>query len=367
MSPPGATKPPENASRPRLSGNENRSDSKFLPNFCDPRMALGVVLISELLALTFSLARPAAVGFLTELARISLLVQWLGLTSAALLCGLRRPLESASVPTITAAVLTVVLGNILLLSVAVVWFGRWLGSDEDLALFPARVWPFAARNLGIGLIVTSLLLRYFFVSHQWRRHVESEARTRIRALQARIRPHFLFNSMNTIAALTRSDPRRAEAAVEDLADLFRASLGDAGRRSDLGREIELAQLYERIEQLRLGDRLTVDWDLAQLPRSVRLPTLTLQPLLENAILHGIEALERGGTVSITGRLDGDIVEIVISNPVAADAGAADRQGQGMATANIRERLELAFRGRASLTVERTDARYDVSLRFPRSE
>jgi two-component system sensor histidine kinase AlgZ len=348
-----------------LSGG--RANTQFLPNFCDPRMVLAVVLISELLALTFSLARPAGAGFLTELARVSMMLQWLGLTSAGLLCIARRPLQTATAPVTTAVVLAIVLGNILLLSVATVWFGRWLGDGENLTLFPEHIWPFAARNLGIGLIVTSLLLRYFFVSHEWRRHVESEARSRIDALQARIRPHFLFNSMNTIASLTRSDPRRAEAAVEDLADLFRASLGNAGGLAPIESEIELSRIYARIEHLRLGERLTVDWDIAELPSGARLPSLTLQPLLENAILHGIETLEDGGTVSITGRQIGDSCEIIVSNPLAARGEAHGRQGQGMATANIRERLELAFAGRAALEVTRTDSRYEVRLRFPRIE
>ena len=150
-----------------------------------------------------------------------------------------------------------------------------------------------ARNAGIAVIVTALVLRYFFVTHQWQKHVRAEALSRIQALQARIRPHFLFNSMNTIAALTRSDPKRAEEAVEDLADLFRATLRDSHSPLRLKEELELTRIYQRIEALRLGDRLAVRWDVGALPMRAFVPGLTVQPLLENAIYHGIEPLAGG--------------------------------------------------------------------------
>jgi two-component system sensor histidine kinase AlgZ len=366
MSRPGATETPEPIPAAHRGSDPSRVGADFLPNFCDPRIVLAVVLVAELLALTFSLVRPAGSGFLIDLAQLSVLLQWLGLTSAALLCGLRGRLAGRSAAKTTGAVLAVVLGNILLLSAAIVWAGRRLGDDGgSFALFPDSVWPFATRNLGIGLIVTCLLLRYLFVSHGWRQQVEAQARARIDALQARIRPHFLFNSMNTIAALTRTNPRRAEEAVEDLADLFRASLGHAGRFSTLADEIELARIYQRIEQHRLGARLQVDWDIGHLPATARLPTLTLQPLLENAILHGIEPLPDGGTIAISGQVDGQQIELVVRNPVGADSEG--RHGQGIATANIRERLRLAFGSRGALAVTRTAAGYEVRLSFPRGD
>jgi two-component system sensor histidine kinase AlgZ len=327
-------------------------------------MVLAVVLISELLALTFSLARPAEVGFLTELARISVLLQWFGLTSAALLCGARTTLGRLSTAAATSWALGIVLLNILILSCGIVWVGRWLGGGDSLELFPADIWPFAARNLGIGLIVTALLLRYFYVSHQWRRHVESEARSRIDALQARIRPHFLFNSMNTIASLTRSDPSRAEEAVEDLADLFRATLSDSTRLLTIKEELELSRIYQRIEMLRLGDRLKVDWKIAELPMRALLPGLTVQPLLENAIYHGIEPLDSGGTVLICGKYDGDEVQISVSNPRQPAAADGGHRGHRIAIDNIHERLRLAFNGQGSLAVEQTDDYYKVTVRFP---
>ena len=343
-------------------------DAFFIPDFCAPRMVFAVVLIAELVALTLTLARPDAV-FLTELARVSMFLQWLGLTSAALLCYSRRWLARLTVPASSAAVFALLLANTTVISALALWFGRSLdpGGFAE-AVLPSDDWPFLLRNAGICVIVTALLLRYFFVTHQWQKHVRAEAYSRIQALQARIRPHFLFNSMNTIAALTRSDPQRAEEAVEDLADLFRATLRDSHSPLRLKEELELSRIYQRIEALRLGDRLEVKWDVAELPMRAFVPGLTVQPLLENAIYHGIEPLERGGTVTISGRVVGGEVELVVSNPVALkSAQTEERAGNRLALDNIRQRLELAYGGRGSLTVEQQPELYRVTLRFPYTE
>ena len=197
-------------------------------------------------------------------------------------------------------------------------------------------------------------------------HRARVARARISALQARIRPHFLFNSMNTIAALTRTDPARAEEAVEDLADLFRASLSDARAQITLREELEIARTYQRIEQLRLGERLHVRWDVAALPPRAVVPSLLLQPVLENAIGHGIEPLPQGGTVEVRGWLDGAAITIEVTNPtVAMSQRRASPNGNRMALDNIRQRLELAFPGRSGVEVDDQDQRYRVRLRFPR--
>ena len=160
-------------------------------------------------------------------------------------------------------------------------------------------------------------MRYLYISSEWRRSIVAEAQSRVSALQALIRPHFLFNSMNTIASLTRSNPARAEEAVEDLADLMRANLGSQKDRTTLKEELEVAAIYQRIEKLRLGDRLRVRWDIETLPMRALIPSLTIQPLLENAIYHGIEMLPEGGEVHVSGKRDGDSLSIVVSNPVAA--------------------------------------------------
>ena len=208
-----------------------------------------------------------------------------------------------------------------------------------------------------------MALRYFHIAHEWRRSIELEARARIRALQAGIQPHFLFNSMNAIAALTRTDPARAEEAIEDLSDLFRFNLADAHGQITLREELEVARAYQRIEQLRLGDRLQVSWLIGDMPADALVPSLVMQPLLENAIGHGIESLSEGGTVTIHGRVAGETIEIGVSNPMSPDRRRAS-SGHRIALDNIRQRLELAYPGRSSVTVDDSGDHYRVTLQVP---
>jgi two-component system sensor histidine kinase AlgZ len=338
----------------------------YLPDFCEARAVFAIVLIAALLAFVLALARQSVhVAFWTDLARISAYLLWTGLLCAAVLCKARPWLAGRTLRGASLGALGLMVGTVAVVCEVVYWFGRmWaerLGITSDL--FPRSHWTFLLPNLLIAAVVGALALRYFFVANEWRRSVELEARSRIHALQARIRPHFLFNSMNTIAALTRSDPARAEEAIEDLADLFRVSLTEARAQISLREELEVARIYQRIEQLRLGDRLKVRWQVGELPVRAIVPSLLLQPLLENAIGHGIEPLPEGGTVRVDGRVDGDDVSIEVSNPVSQTARAV-RSGNRMALDNIRQRLELAFPGRSSVVVDETGDLYRVRLRFP---
>ena len=339
----------------------------FIPDLCANRRVFAVVLTAELIAVTLSLARPSAF-FLTELARISLFLQWLGLTSAALLCYARPWLARTSVPRASLGAFALLMLNTALVSEAALFFGgNFGGIGLPETLFPREHWPFLLRNEGICVIVAAMLLRYFYITHEWQRHVRAEARSRIEALQARIRPHFLFNSLNTIAALTRSDALRAEEAVEDLADLFRATLRDSHSPLRLKEEFELTRVYQRIEELRLGERLKVRWDVADLPMRAFVPGLTIQPLLENAIYHGIEPLDRGGTVTVSGRVVAGNIEIVVTNPVAAARSGSERAGNRIALDNIRQRLALAYDQAATLAIEQPAGEYRVTIRFPYTE
>ena len=341
-----------------------RSDALYLPDFCTSRATLAIVLIVELTALVLTLARQsAAIDFWTDLARTSMFLLWIGLAGAALLCALRLRLARLTVAAGSTAVLLLISAVIAAVSLCAYLFGRTplVVESGGAALFPASPRVFILRNVGIGLIVTGLALRYFYVAHEWRRSVELRAAARVHALQARIRPHFLFNSMNTIAALTRSNPPRAEEAVQDLADLFRATLADKGTIT-LAEELEVARTYQRMEQLRLGARLQVEWRTDALPADALVPGLVIQPLLENAIYHGIEPRPEGGTVTISGEVAAGLVTIVVRNPL--DPLPGQREGHRLALANIRERLSLMYGERALMNSGRFDAEYIVTLRFP---
>ena len=250
---------------------------------------LAIVIICELTALVLALARNEAVlGFWPDLARTSMFLLWIGLFGAGLLCVLRGYLNRQSLRKGSALVLALTAALVELISSVAYWLGSRAGWFDETAIVPQDHWTFLVRNVFIALVVTALALRYFYVTHEWRHNVELQAKARVHALQARIRPHFLFNSMNTIAALTRSNPARAEEAVQDLADLFRANLSEKRNQIPLAEEIDVARTYQRMEQLRLGDRLRVEWKIDSLPRDALVPGLTLQPLLENAIYHGVE-------------------------------------------------------------------------------
>jgi two-component system sensor histidine kinase AlgZ len=347
------------------------SGQLYLPNFCRSRAVLAVVLIVELTAFVLTLARnEVALGFWTDLARTSMFLLWIGLAGAGLLCALRGYLNRQSV--VRGSVIVLILTAVLVAIISELAFalGRSSASASELTLggsvFPDDHWSFLLRNVLIALVVTGLALRYFYVTHEWRYNVELQATARVHALQARIRPHFLFNSMNTIAALTRSNPRRAEEAVQDLADLFRANLNEKRNQITLAEELEVARTYQRIEQLRLGERLKVQWQVEALPPRAMVPGLMIQPLLENAIYHGIEPRPEGGTVTVTGDYNKNMIAIVVRNPLPAE-NFTTRDGNRLALANIRERLDLMYGEQAAVKAGRFGDEYIVTLRFPYSE
>jgi two-component system sensor histidine kinase AlgZ len=293
--------------------------------------------------------------FWTELSLRSLYIKWVVLSVSALYCLLRVPLSRL---THTQAGL-VAWALILATTGLVFWIARALGLPTAA---PAMQGLF--HHLAIAGIVGAVLLRYLYEQHRERQRELAESKARLQSLQARIRPHFLFNSMNTIASLTRVDPELAEQVVQDLSDLFRATLGTANTLSTLEREIELARGYLRIESQRLGERLRVTWDTDHLPSAARLPALLLQPLLENAVYHGIEPATTGGAITISGRYRDGVVNIAIRNTLP-DAGAtANRSGNQMAQQNVRERLDAAFGDDAGMVVGRVDDCYQVRLYFP---
>jgi two-component system sensor histidine kinase AlgZ len=188
------------------------------------------------------------------------------------------------------------------------------------------------------------------------------AEARIQALQARIRPHFLYNSINAVLALMRSDPRRAERALEDLADLFRVLMADNRTLAPIANEVELARQYLAIEELRLGDRLRVRWRIDGMPPDALVPPLVLQPLIENAVYHGIEPSDTGGEIEIDVSLAGKQLVMELRNPFPG--GGKHSAGNRMAIVNIRERLQLHFDAEASMRSEVKDGSYRVTIRMP---
>jgi two-component system sensor histidine kinase AlgZ len=249
-------------------------------------------------------------------------------------------------------------GIAVVMLLALAWTALVL--DASMVLGEATT-PFGvARAWILCALLTAFLIAYFY----WRRRAFSPALTeaRMQALQARIRPHFLFNSLNAVLSLIRKDPKRAEEALEDLAELYRALMQDNRRLTTLADELALCRQYLNLEQLRLGERLQVDWDVRTMPGDALVPQLLLQPLVENAIFHGIEPDAAPGTVLIHISRDKDQVRLLLANPYHPEH--QHRTGNRMALANIRERLALHFDIEASLATEVVGDKFEIRMVLP---
>jgi two-component system sensor histidine kinase AlgZ len=338
----------------------------LLPDFCSLPLAFGVVLYGELLAIVLALAASSPLAtFFARLGPLSLLVLGIVLPAASLLCLLRAPLRRLPGAAAVAVALMVIVATAVAVAYLCLLLLPW---GHAAGLFPDD----GARGLLIraGLIsaiVGALMLRYLYLHQQWRAQVEAVANAKFKTLQARIRPHFLFNSMNTIASLTQTDPRLAEEVVEDLADLFRASLATEADRTTLAQELELARRYLNIEAHRLGERMRVRWDLEpDLPGAAPMPPLILQPLVENAVYHGIQPSTTPGEIEIVGRYRRGTVNLSIRNSLPSPAQGASRRhrGSGMALDNVSQRMQAMFPGATRVTRSLADGRYVVRLAFP---
>lgn len=343
-----------------LSSQTNNVDRLFLPDFCSIRMVLVIMVVAQLLAFVLVLSptqNPAKLW--DKLGILSLFIQWVALSSAVTLCIARRWLGNLNNTQAGIISYFLVLLVTAILSEAAVWIIRYIGLPQSAGWHA----NFLARNLVISAIVAAVTLRLFYLQHKQRLHQEIESSARIQALQARIRPHFLFNSMNTIAALIRTQPEHAEEAVEDLSELFRASLNDASHLVTLETEFETAKRYLQIEHLRLGDRLRTEWNTDELPMNTLVPALILQPLLENAIYHGIEGLTKGGLIKVSGKNDGDTILITITNPVP-ESGTQTHAGNQIAMDNISERLNITYEQQGKLQISIHDQLCCVVITLP---
>ncbi len=331
----------------------------FLPELCLPQALLVLVVLAELLVLVLVLVEPMHATFdWMRLALMSLFVQWIVLLSAALLCGLRPWLARlrAGVAGVIGCLLVVA---VTLLCTAVTDYFRLVVTTSTAGDLERYL-----RYSLIALIMSALMLRYFYLQSQWRKQQQAELQARIESLQARIRPHFLFNTLNSIASLVTSDPNKAEQAVLDLSDLFRASLGKAGSLTTWHEELELAKRYLSIEQYRLGERLQLDWDVSAIPDDLPIPQLTLQPLLENALIYGIAPRVEGGVVKVEADYIRGVFILRVSNPYDEVARRQTSSGTQQALANIGARITALFGPLASLSVERRDGRHFTCLRYP---
>ena len=321
---------------------------------------VSVVLAAEAIAAALTLAGDPPLGGWVRFGLLSLMAQWVALLSLGSLYVLRRQLRNVK-PLLVAylAVALLILSSWSVLFVSDLLLGElWRTPDRDKA-------DVFLRTTGIATIVGCLALAAF--QNHWRaRQLAVRAKqAELAALQARVRPHFLFNTLNTGAALVHSRPDDAEELLLDLADLFRAALSGP-REILLNEELALVRRYLEIESLRFQDRLRVRWELPTPIPDVRLPSLSLQPLVENAIKHGIERISAGGEVLIRLALTDDAVEIVIENPLP-DTPGASRPGHNVGLPASLAQIEAYTGGRGSVKAHAADDRFTVTVRLPATQ
>jgi two-component system sensor histidine kinase AlgZ len=322
--------------------------SSMIPEFCRMPAQLTLAYVMELLAVVLTLlgtqAGDTGIAALVRFLLLSLYLQWLGFCGAAVLCLARRWLRLARV----SVVFFVCWGLLVLVTFAVSWSAWAVEAFLHLGIpIRASQAEFVIRNVCVGAILSLLVLRYFWERHQWLEETRAESEARYLALQARIRPHFLFNALNSLAELIRSKPETAEDMVVDLADLFRVSLDARQRLIPLREEIEIVKGYLRIEEIRLGDKLLVNWEIADNAQNAQIPRLTLQPLVENGVLHGVSRLRARGMLHVIARKDGDFLVVDVENPVPPEE-APKRAGTGTAVNNIAQRIKLIYGDKAKL-------------------
>jgi two-component system sensor histidine kinase AlgZ len=342
-----------------LQNNPTHSTAaELIPDLCQVRAVLWLVLFSEALVIVLILLSSGAFDFSWELfGTLSFYVLWVVLISAACLCRVRLHVGRLTLNQLMLISFIIILLINLLVSLVSMW-------GLNHFLFEDYGWDWLLRNQFVTVILAALLLHYFHAQLQSRLRLRSEMQARLQALQSRIRPHFLFNSMNIIASLIHVDSDKAEQAVEDLSELFRASLKEAGVEVSLKQELDLCKKYIHIESLRLNERLQVKWQVTA-PLTIKIPMLTLQPIIENAIYYGIQPSAKGGLIDISICYENSRVIILVKNPLPTDAAnVRHEKGNQMALDNIRHRLHALYGEDVTMDTVQEAASFVMQISYP---
>jgi two-component system sensor histidine kinase AlgZ len=320
------------------------TDHHWLSDFSDPERIFTVIVVAEIMVVIYSLSFLSFdFAYLNELAVLSLLAQLIAISVIVLLSKSRQWLNRQPV----LSGLLVVTGMSVLLAVVYTRLMVWMDDALQFGLFSDST--LTTVRIAIATTLTLLaLLRYFYVQDQWASQIAALSKAQMHALQARIKPHFLYNSLNSIASLIAFDPPAAERAVLNLSGLFRKAFTDhQGSMTTLASELEWIEQYLAIEKLRLMDRLQYDLQVDETLLSVKIPILTIQPLIENAVIHGIQHLSEGGRISLLVQPLKSGFRVQVSNPVNPGKQQA---GTGTGLDNIKQRLTLKYADRLHFAV-----------------
>ncbi|VAW42317.1 hypothetical protein MNBD_GAMMA01-1098 [hydrothermal vent metagenome] len=332
----------------------------WLTDFCESLRVFISIVIIQIVVVIYALSFLSFdMEFLRKLSILTLLAQLVGLILLILLCKLRNFFNRLEV-----------VKGVVVLSLLVVAFTSFLAQvigylDMQLTfvLFTSQD---AINYLNIKLSLSAMviclaLVRYFYIQDQWHRQVQKLSEARLNALQARIKPHFLFNSLNSIASLISIDSHRAELAITDFSSLMRKTFTHKDTDINVKEELEWVKQYLAIEKLRLDTRLSYNIECDASLFTKQIPILCLQPLVENAVLHGIAPLENGGNIDISIDSRDNVLIMQVCNPYIYNKSP---KSNGMALKNIAERLLLQYGTTAFIQVEKDDGLYCVKIGIP---
>jgi len=340
--------------------NPTRSKSPLLlPKINSPLAVLFAVLIGELFAIILTLAQNSSGIDWQYLGLASLRVQWLSLTTLLLISVLQRTCSIKSFWQLSVILFTAL--SLFNIAIDFLYFSYF--NQIPVSQYTDSQTIAILKHGLISTVVLLFLLRYFYLQHLYQLRLKSESESRFKALQARIHPHFLFNALNAVTSLISTNSLKAEEMLENLADLLRASLNENRQVHGLDQEISLCQKYLDIERCRFADRLSVHWYFPEKLPAIKVPVLLLQPLLENAIIHGISPSIEGGTINISIDVLSDI-RISIENPFHENY-RSQSSGFQIALANCRERLKLSFGDQAQLKTENDQSVWTTQVIIPK--
>ncbi len=340
-------------------------DNYFLPDLCRGQGLLGLLVTAGLLAVFMTLVRSGISAFdFLLLGQIAVEIFLIALLSAAFICQGRRFLIDLPLPQIALInFFLVVAAAAICTALMELWRNYLLNGLWQLDYL------LIINSMLIAAILAGTILRLFYLQHQLRQQQGASQQARIEALQSKIRPHFLFNSMNSLASLIRTDPNKAEQTLENLCDLFRYALSNGSQGVSLQLEVDSCKKYLQVEKLRLAERLEYHWEIAIDLASISVPALILQPLIENAVFHGIQPAQKGGYLKVRIYRDGEWVCVDIVNSLEENTGQQFKKppGHSMAIDNLRHRLDAFFNHRAELQETVKHNHYHTRMRFKPTE
>lgn len=348
-----------------LGEKQLQLDEYFIPDLCRGQGLLGLLVIAGLFAVLMTLMRTGISAFdFLLLAKVALQVFWIALLSAVFLCQARRFLNHLPLREIA-----LINFSLILLAAAICAAVAQLSSSYLLDGIWQIDYLWIINTVVIAAIPAGAILRLFYFQHQLRQQQGASQQARIEALQSKIRPHFLFNSMNSLASLISTDPDKAEETLENLCDLFRYALHDGTEGVSLQLEVDACKKYLQIEKLRLAERLQYDWDIDVDMENISVPALLLQPLIENAVFHGIQPARKGGYLKIRIYRDGEWVCIDLVNSLETNGEQRFQKpaGHNMAINNLRHRLDAFFNQQADLQETVKQNHYHTRMRFKPTE